>query len=355
MSKTPALLVAVLLAAASTADACSVALDYERSAAFAPYDDAYLAWFATLTDSLKGDADPEIAYVGHLLADLKPSFDPRPPPPPPPPPPGDTSADAASEAATVLPRATTGFSHYLRTLHCRNTGSCDDEIAAWIDAEPDNAFAILQVLAPFRRGRYADVESRLAQATRYDDYFGALRNLRARIAARPNGTPPVPPPDYELPPCFALRGLDLDTLLDRFVGVSRPAASLLLTDKAISETTRLHVADLMIAATNTLGAEVGVEVGIAAASDPVDRERYCRLKARLDAVPTTITFGADAAIRKRGFYAALETRNAIDAVEAFVRQEGGEPMRAVDEAAIAACVTRAAPAVGTSPQDLDTR
>lgn len=349
----------LLTFAAAGADACSVSRNYERPVAFTQYDEAYLAWFAALADTLKRDADPEIAYAGYYLAEVPPNFNTAPPPPPPPEslqPAPDNEGTAPPEPPPVLPAATTGVARVLRLAYCIRNGRCDDDgVAAWMAVEPDNAFVLMQALVPKHRGGSADAERLLALATRYDDYFAALRALPAKIAARHDVTPPQAPPGYALPPCFAFDSLGIDALLDADAP-SDPQSFMLpmLRDSRVAAATRLHAADLMIAAVGTPhAAEYGVRIGVAAASEPSDRERYCRLQARLRALPVTLAFGAEAAEFKRRYHAALETRSGLDAAETVARETARDaPANLPDEADIAACVARA-PGDGISLQDLD--
>jgi hypothetical protein len=331
-----ALTVVCLIAAVPGANACSFQRDYERPPAFAQYDDAYLAWFAALTDKLKRDADPEIAYAGYYLAEAPPNFNTAPPPPPESLQPAPHNEGAAPpEPPPVLPTPTTGVARVLRMAYCVRNARCDDGVAAWMTVEPDNAFVLMQALMPRHRGRNGDAERLLAQATRYDDYFAGLRALPAKIAARHEVTPPQAPPGYELPPCFAHNRLEIDALLDpKILADPQPFPFAIGT---ITAAARLRAADLM---TNTpLAATAGIRIGVAAASEPGDRERYCRLQARLRALPSTVAYGVDIAELERRFYAELATHTAIDAMETVAREaRGGEQVEPPDEAAIAACV-----------------
>lgn len=335
-----AALFALALLAHGTAQACSAFTNYERLAVMASYDELYDAWLADLSEKMRHDADPEIAYAGWLLDGT--TVDTVPPPPPP-----DDAASvppAPPEPIMDLPTPTTGLGRLLRRMFCARSDRCDDSREPLVLAEPDNVFVLEYALGPDRHGTIPDLERLLAQATRYDDYFAAGRRLPARLAAHYDLTPPPPPPGYVAPPCSrvdeGVPGLIAEKI-ENEISVSR-----LAHDDTIGAAARLHAADLMVAAKNTpFAAERGVWVGLAAADSVPDRERYCRLKARVDAVSKTMMrlmpFTEDSKQLKPRFYAALDTRNAIDAAEMLAREDGETPPP-LDEAKIAACVSRAA-------------
>ena len=325
------------LAAVAGADACSVSRDYERPAAFAQYDDTYQAWFDALADKLKRDPDPEVAYAGYLLTGHIITL--GPPPPPPDEPPGVAKAEASPQEALPIP--TTGLARALRMAYCSRAERCDDGVAAWIAAEPDNAFALAHALARHRRGKIPDVEHRLAQATRYDDYFAAMIALPAKIAVRYDTTPPPAPAGYATQPCAEPDKTSVASAMSNaLLHGLQPNHLMFVYDDTMDAAARLRAADLMIAAKNTpLAGEFGVRIGVAAASEPADRERYCRLQARFNALPMRYASGTEAAALKRRYYAALETRTGLDAAETVAREAaGGVLVKPPDEAVIAACV-----------------
>ncbi|MDC8013460.1 hypothetical protein [Tahibacter soli] len=337
------------LAAAGAAGACSLQLGYQRNETFARYDDAYDAWIAELGARLRNDPDPEISYAGRLFGLRTPSHAPPRPPPPPgarPPP------EAPEPAARDLPQPATVLAHWLRFLYCDRPSRCEDGLADWIASEPDNAFVFERALTRERRAGLGDVDRRLRLATRYDDHDAAFRALPAKIAARYDVAPPVPPADYEMPPCETHYGVGFaEVFAYRVSTISDLTASAIRRDASISASTKLHVAELMLAATDTpYAADRAVAIGDAVAVAPADRQRWCREKARLEAVSRTLAsrylFGDDAADeRRRRFYAALTTRNAIDAAEAVAREEN-EPLRDIDDAAVAACIAASSSSVG---------
>ena len=324
------------LAAAGGADACRPRSDDVRPSALARYDDAWRAWVVALGDRLRRDPDPDIAYAGWLFGRRFASDGPAP----------------AGAAPIAMPAPTTGLSRLLRFAYCDRPQRCDDDLAAWLAAEPDNAFVIERALLRERRDAVGDADARFRLATRYDDYGVALRALPAKIAARHDVTAPAPPPGYTGPPCDDVIGVDFASAFRyRVSPYWHPPGWSLERDDTIAAATKLHVANRMFAATGTPeAAERAIGIGVGAAVAPADRARWCREKARADAL--AITLGrrlvvGDAASdeRRRVFFAALEGRNAIDAAEVVARDEGETP-RAIDEQAIAACV---ATANGESP------
>lgn len=334
------------LCLAGPAAACWVAPDHQRPVESLRYDDAYDAWLATLSEELQRDPDAEIAYAGWLLDGV--TLKDNPPPPPPPPPEMDPPP---SKAPLVhLPEPASGLAHFMRYAYCRRSQRCDDGIATWVAADAGNLFPLERAISNFQRGKISGLERRMAEATRYDDYATARRGLVARIAARHDFTPPAKPPGYVLPPCMQPDAFGPGVELESRMGEAAFAnVDGLAYASDINDDVRLHAADLMVAATGTAdAAERGVRVGVSAARSVPDRERYCRLQARVAALDTALSrrmYLRDGvkADRQR-LQAALATRNGIDAAEIFAREDGEVPPP-LDEEKIAACVT----SVGDEP------
>jgi hypothetical protein len=213
-------------------------------------------------------------------------------------------------------------------------------------AEPDNTFVLALAVAQKEETIAAEARAKLAHATRYDDYMPALRKLMTRIAARYDITPPAEPPDYVAPYCKLLPDWRVDTIMT-FAVLTEVGNRLedFARDDAVDANVRLALAERLIGTKGSpVAAFIGAKLGKAAAVAPVDRDRWCRLGARAEAMEDSLgslmfpTNGPVRALRAE-FEQSLATHNALDALDTVAdRLPAGDRPDPLDEEKIAACI-----------------
>jgi hypothetical protein len=309
------------------AQACKVPTNYQRPETFRAYDRQHHEWIRSVAQRLIADRDPQIAWTGVMLV---------------------SSMDNALPAS-LPPQPTTGVGRLMQYLACDNGKHCPEALTRWVDAEPDNVFVVALALADDRHDERDDaltdsLRGKLAHATRYDDYYLAIRALVDTIAARIDVTPPPAPSGYTPPPCSFLYDTSFSGLL--LVAASATDASEgLLDGPPLDAATKLRLADLLIDAPRNLqAAGVGAELGMSVATSPIDRERYCRIEARANAQEDVIEWLLTDPDARRlrhlhRFHQALATHNHLDAIDAIAPQLPSDHRPApVDPAQVAACV-----------------
>lgn len=316
-------------ATAFDAQACKVPTNYQRPEAFREYDRQHRQWIRSVAERLTVDRDPQIAWTGVMLV--------------------SSMNDALPDAASLPPLPTTGVGRFMQYLACDEGKRCPEALARWVEAEPDNVFVVALAIADDNRDESDDeltdsLRDKLAHATRYDDYYLEIRSLADAIAARTDLTPPPTPPGYKPPPCSSLYDTSFSTLL-AVTGSDTDAAEALLYGPRFDPALRLKLADLLIAAPRGLNAiGIGAELGESIASSPIDRERYCRIQARGQAITDLAEWlltdpEANRHGHLRRFHQALATRNMLDAIDAIAPLLPPNHRPApIDPAQIAACV-----------------
>ena len=289
------------------------------------YERARDEWVRTLTDQLAADADPDIAWAGIALGvRLRKS--------------GDTHNDTPA----LPPPPTSGVGRLLHFEYCDETDRCPNALAQWIAAEPDN-LAVLALANEMHDEREPPID--FTRATRYDDYSLALQTLGAKIATRYDLTPPPKPHDYRSRVFFELASADrIETQIAlTSLGFSDPLGKL-VDDTTLDARLRLKFADLLIDAKGSpFAAGYGADLGVATAIDPAQRQRYCRVAERADAISAVIEPLLGNETFMRAVMVALRTRNNVDAyaaVTASTPLPENARVAPPDEAAIATCVER---------------
>ena len=311
------------------AQACKVPTTYQRPEAFREYDSQHRQWIRSVAERLALDTDPQIAWTGVMLV--------------------SSMNGALPDAASLPPLPTTGVGRFMQYLACDDGKHCPEMLTRWVDTEPDNAFVLALALADDDRDESDDaltdsLRDKLAHATRYDDYYLAVQMLGDAIAARIDLTPPPTPPGYKPRPCSFLYDTSFSTLLT-VTGSATNAPEALLYGPPLDPALRLKLADLLIATPRSVQAVgIGAKLGMSATTRPIDRERYCTIEARADALvdvaewlltePEARQFG-----HLRRFHQALKTRNGLDAIDAITAQLPPNHRPApIDPSQIAACV-----------------
>ena len=308
------------------ADACSTLVSKRdiRSEALKHHDGVYEKWFLSITRRLAESPDNEIAWAGAMLS---------------------PTGDDNDISVPALP--TTGLGRLMRYAWCDGSRRCPGALAQWLAAEPDNLFVLALAMDERNTPLADEARERLAYATRYDDYTIDAQALGKRISALPDTEPPPAPEGYERPAlgCIALSDARIQSHID---GVMLMAVSFNmhgLKSAPVDAPVKLRLADLLLASPRSIhAAEVGAQIGNEVATDPIDRERYCRAEARADAQDDALSWlvtdaGAVRGGERAAFYDALRTRNALDAVDAVAAQlPASRRPDPVDPERVAACV-----------------
>ena len=296
-----------------------------RTAESVEYDRAREAWLRTVTDKLMADTDVDVAWAGAALRVRLLGSD-----------------DDDGDAPVLPPLPSSGVGRLLRAEYCEAVNRCPDAIAEWATSEPDN-LAVLALANEHRDAGLAPLD--VAQATHYDDYSLTLHALAAKVAARYRNdlTPPEKPRHYQHRGCVVIAN---DDRIEQQIAMTSFAfdepLETLADDATLDPRLRLSLAELLIGAKGTpIAARHGATLGVAAADDPTDRERYCRLAERADAASDLDEAVLEDEALMRALAVALRTRNGIDAYAAIEAQLPDNQRAAPpDEAAIAACVAR---------------
>ena len=305
-------------------------------AAWTEYERAHDEWLRALTAKLATDADVDIAWAGMALGARL----------------GKSDDHNVDRSPPLPPLPTSGVGQLLYFEYCETAKDCPDVLARWIAAEPDN-LAVLALAHENHDERLPPVD--FTRATRYDDYSLALQTLGAKIAARYDLTPPPKPHDYRYRGFFVFAGIDrFETQIAlTSMGFTDPLGSL-VSDAELDPHLRLKFADLLIGAKGSpFAAGYGAELGVAAAVDPAQRERYCRVAERVEAISAELDQLLNNEAFMRAVMIALRTRNNVDAyaaVAAAIPLPENARAAPPDEAAIAACVERTGTDADRSPR-----
>ncbi|MDC8013458.1 hypothetical protein [Tahibacter soli] len=264
-----------------------------RNDASVEYDRLRGEWLRSLADRIGADPDPDIAWAGLAIT---------------------TQAHGAvgDYTGALPPMPRTGAGRLMRYKFC-SIKRCPEALSQWLAAEPDNLFVLLRARS--------DGAVDLARAARYDDYYLDTHALLAAVAARYDLTPPHKPEDYDSGLPVTIVDDEPISLVPLMIAYSLSLRAL-VQNRTLDRTVRARLAALLVAATGTPEAAVfGAHLGALAATDPVERERYCRLVLRASAADATIaqlSIENDGVPAAREFRKALRTRNGIDAVDAIV-------------------------------------
>lgn len=294
-----------------------------RPAEWIEYERARDEWWHTLTGKLAADGDVDIAWAGVALGARDERLD-----------------DEDGGAPILPPTPSSGVARLLRAAYCEATDRCPEAFTEWAAAEPDN-LAVLALAHHHHDERDAPID--FARAARYEDYSLALQELSGKIAARYDLTPPTKPQNYRPGGCVVI--VDADRIEVRIAMMSiavDESIEALAHDAALDPRLGLRLAELLIDAEGApFAARHGANLGVAAADDPADRERYCRLAERADAIADLDEAVLTDIAYSHAFFDALRTRNGIEAFAAIAAQlPEDERVAPPDEAAIAACVAR---------------
>lgn len=315
-------LVLALIAPAFDANACMPFSRRERPQAFRDYDAQHGRWLSAVGRRLAQLPDNEIAWTGALFV---------------------AADDGVVEAPPATP--TTGVGRLMRHVWCDEGSRCPDAVAQWMAVEPDNLFVLALAMDGKNAALADEARERLARATRYDDYTFDAQVLADRISALPDITPPPEPPGYEMPACTFVAGKSVASYLHTIAMFAAGAAGELGDDPALDASLRLRIADILLASPRSAyAASHGAKLGVAAATSPIDRERYCQAQARADAQEAAHSWlvteaAAEESGQRAHFHRALRARNALDAVDAIASQlPANRRPDPVDPERVAACV-----------------
>ncbi|HJU39445.1 MAG TPA: hypothetical protein VJ724_07705 [Tahibacter sp.] len=302
----------------------------ERNAATIAYDKAVCAWRRALGERLMADASNEVAWAGAVVATL-------------------ATCRVESVPVSLPDPPTTPVGRLMQHLYCATTRRCAGVLERWRAAEPDNLFVLGQSYSASTAGEdYGSGEPDAAcnddanaRIARYDDYYAATRTLVATIVERYGFTPPPAPVDFD-----ASASITGEARSGDFIGAEylfREAPEAIRDDRFPSDAQRLERAVLLAAVKGSpYAAQYGAQLGVALATDFVERNRYCRLALRGvasdAAIDAMVADRTDSAVAQE-FHRLLRDGNAVDAIDAVAASLSTELRpKPVDPARIAACV-----------------
>lgn len=303
-----------------------------RNAATIDYDAAVCAWRRALGACVAANADPDVAWAGALIA-------------------AQESCRDEHEPLARLPEPRTGAGRLMRHLYCARTQLCEGTLVQWRAAEPGNLFVLGRSVGARVSGTDSDHGDdgqtcgadvgEFSGATRYDDHYAATRALAASIVERYGFVPPPAPTGFDAQTSETFYARSVDFFHPHFV--FREALEEIRDDRTSSDAERLRLAGILIATKNTpYAARYGAQLGVFAATDLADRDRYCRLALRgiaSDEAVDAMVLDFTGSLAAREFHRLLRDGNGIDAIEAVAASlPAALRPKPVDPAQVAVCV-----------------
>ncbi|MDC8013457.1 hypothetical protein [Tahibacter soli] len=295
----PLLFAGFAVTLATAASACPIFIPQgPRNAASIEYDRQYCAWQRALGERIATDPDPDVAWAGAALAVRD-------------------NCEATEPPALVPSPPTTAGGRLMQLHYCQRSGTCDDALARWRKAEPDNLYVLALAIENDEPVSDADFD----RTTHYADGWRDVRRIVATVLARYDVAPPRKPSDYLPGPMW--RTID-EKPADLVFPMQAMRRTLDALDNREPFAPALHAqfARILLAARDTpFAAEYGARHGIDdAVTDPVERRRYCTADARANEnaqLLWELTIEKPDSPAAQRFADLLRDGNALDAIDAF--------------------------------------